>query len=101
LALNFWGLRSVVCGFAVLAGAQSTRIGIVRCRQISVRYFTDMTNDARLEIRLPAQQRQKLDQLAKETGFRVGTLMRLAAMRLANDDRETLLKLVGRSEEAA
>ena len=60
-----------------------------------------MTNDARLEIRLPTQHRLKLDRLAEETGLTVGTLMRLAAMRLVHDGRRTLLELVGKDLEAA
>jgi hypothetical protein len=60
-----------------------------------------MTNDARLEIRLPSPHRVALDRLAQETGLSVATLMRLAAMRLVHHDRRTLLDLVGKDLEAA
>jgi hypothetical protein len=59
-----------------------------------------MTNDARLEIRLPSQHRVELDRLAEQTGLSVGDLMRMAAMRLVHDDRRTLLDLVGKQEAA-
>jgi hypothetical protein len=59
-----------------------------------------MTNDARLEIRLPSQHRVELDRLAEQTGLSVGDLMRMAAMRLVHDDRRTLLELVGKQEAA-
>jgi hypothetical protein len=48
-------------------------------------------NDARLEIRLPLPHREKLEQLAAETGLSVGGLVRLATRRLL-DDRASLLK---------
>jgi hypothetical protein len=50
-----------------------------------------MTNDARLEIRVPAQQRQALLQLARDTGLTVPGLVRLATQRLL-DDRASLLR---------
>jgi hypothetical protein len=49
-----------------------------------------MTNDARLEIRVPVQQRQALVQLARDTGLTVPGLVRLATQRLL-DDRASLL----------
>ena len=49
-----------------------------------------MANDARLEIRVPAQQRQALVQLARDTGLTVPGLVRLATQRLL-DDRASLL----------
>jgi Ribbon-helix-helix protein, copG family len=48
-------------------------------------------NDARLEVRLPSPHREKLEQLAAETGLSVGGLVRLATRRLL-DDRASLLK---------
>jgi hypothetical protein len=50
-----------------------------------------MANDARLEIRVPAQQRQALLQLARDTGLTVPGLVRLATQRLL-DDRASLLR---------
>jgi hypothetical protein len=50
-----------------------------------------MANDARLEIRVPAQQRQALVQLARDTGLTVPGLVRLATQRLL-DDRASLLR---------
>jgi hypothetical protein len=50
-----------------------------------------MANDARLEIRVPAQQRQELVQLARDTGLTVPGLVRLATQRLL-DDRASLLR---------
>jgi hypothetical protein len=49
-----------------------------------------MANDARLEVRVPAQQRQELVQLAQATGLTVPGLVRLATQRLL-DDRASLL----------
>jgi hypothetical protein len=61
-----------------------------------------MTNDARLEIRVPGQQRQALLQLARDTGLTVPGLVRLATQRLL-DDRASLLRGSNRHqrEEAA
>jgi len=50
-----------------------------------------LINDARLEIRVPAQQRQALLQLARDTGLTVPGLVRLATQRLL-DDRASLLR---------
>jgi hypothetical protein len=50
-----------------------------------------MANDARLEIRVPVQQRQALLQLARDTGLTVPGLVRLATQRLL-DDRASLLR---------
>jgi hypothetical protein len=50
-----------------------------------------MANDARLEIRVPVQQRQALVQLARDTGLTVPGLVRLATQRLL-DDRASLLR---------
>lgn len=50
-----------------------------------------MKNDSRLDFRVPAPQRQELEQLAKDTGLTVPGLMRLAARRLL-DDRASLLR---------
>jgi hypothetical protein len=49
-----------------------------------------MTNDSRLDYRVPARQREELEQLAKDTGLSVPSLMRLAAQRLLAD-RASLL----------
>lgn len=50
-----------------------------------------MTNDSRLEVRVPAQQRQELVQLAQDTGLSVlPGLVRLATQRLL-EDRQSLL----------
>jgi hypothetical protein len=57
-----------------------------------------MTNDSRLEVRVPAQQRQELVQLARDTGLSVPGLVRLATQRLL-EDRQSLLR--GHSVEAA
>ena len=48
-------------------------------------------NDARLEVRVPAAQRQELVQLARDTGLTVPGLVRLATQRLL-DDRASLLR---------
>jgi hypothetical protein len=48
-----------------------------------------LINDARLEIRVPAQH-QALVQLARDTGLTVPGLVRLATQRLL-DDRDSLL----------
>jgi len=58
---------------------------------VQVRRIADMTNDARLEVRVPSPQRQELEQLAADTGLSVGGLVRLATRRLL-DDRTSLLK---------
>jgi hypothetical protein len=50
-----------------------------------------LINDTRLEIRVPAQQRQALLQLARDTGLTVPGLVRLATTRLL-DDRLSLLR---------
>jgi len=50
-----------------------------------------MTNDSRLDVRVPAQQRAELQRLAKETGVTVPGLIRLATQRLLND-RASLLQ---------
>jgi hypothetical protein len=50
-----------------------------------------LINDTRLEIRVPAQQRQALLQLARDTGLTVPGLVRLATQRLL-DDRVSLLR---------
>ena len=57
-------------------------------------------NDARLEVRVPAQQRQELLQLAKATGLTVPGLVRLAAQRLL-DDRASLLRGSNHEREGA
>jgi hypothetical protein len=49
-----------------------------------------MTNDSRLEVRVPSQQRRELEQLAKDAGVSVGGLVRLAARRIL-EDRQSLL----------
>jgi hypothetical protein len=73
----------------------------VRCeRHVAVRRLPDMTNDARLEVRLPAQHRRALEQLAAETQLSIGVLTRLALARLVNDDRKSLLELIGKQEAA-
>jgi hypothetical protein len=48
-------------------------------------------NDSRIEIRVPAQQRQELVGLARDTGLTVPGLVRLATRRLL-DDRASLLR---------
>jgi hypothetical protein len=53
--------------------------------------ITYMANDARLEVRIPAQQRQELVRLAQDTGLTVPGLVRLATQRLL-DDRTSLLR---------
>ena len=50
-----------------------------------------LINDARLEVRVPAQQRLELVQLAQATGLTVPGLVRLATQRLL-DDRASLLR---------
>ena len=47
--------------------------------------------DNRIEVRVPAQQRQELLQLARDTGLTVPGLVRLATQRLL-DDRASLLR---------
>jgi len=47
--------------------------------------------DNRIEVRVPAQQRQELVQLARDTGLKVPGLVRLATQRLL-DDRASLLR---------
>jgi hypothetical protein len=47
--------------------------------------------DTRLEVRVPADRRRELEQLAAETGLSVAGLIRLATRRLL-DDRASLLK---------
>ena len=59
-----------------------------------------MANDARLEIRVPAQQRQALLQLARDTGLTVPGLVRLATQRLL-DDRASLLRGANHQREEA
>jgi hypothetical protein len=58
-----------------------------------------MTNDARLEIRLPSRHRLKIDQLSEETGLSAGVLVHLALMRLVQHDRHSLLDLIGKDLE--
>jgi hypothetical protein len=48
-------------------------------------------NDARIEVRIPTQQRVELVQLARATGLTVPGLVRLATQRLL-DDRASLLR---------
>jgi hypothetical protein len=48
-------------------------------------------NDARIEVRVPAQQRLELVRLARDTGLTVPGLVRLATQRLL-DDRASLLR---------
>jgi hypothetical protein len=48
-------------------------------------------NDARIEVRVPTQQRLELVQLAQATGLTVPGLVRLATQRLL-DDRASLLR---------
>ena len=50
-----------------------------------------LINDARLEVRVPAQQREQLVRLARDTGLTVPGLVRLATQRLL-DDRASLLR---------
>jgi hypothetical protein len=50
-----------------------------------------ITNDSRLDVRVPASQRRELEQLAKDAGVSVGGLVRLATQRLLND-RGSLLR---------
>ena len=59
-----------------------------------------LINDARLEIRVPAQQRQALVQLARDTGLTVPGLIRLATQRLL-DDRASLLRGSNHRREGA
>jgi hypothetical protein len=47
--------------------------------------------DNRIEVRVPAQQRAELVQLARDTGLTVPGLVRLATQRLL-DDRASLLR---------
>jgi len=47
--------------------------------------------DNRIEVRVPAQQRQELVELAQATGLTVPGLVRLATQRLL-DDRASLLR---------
>ena len=48
-------------------------------------------NDARIEVRVPTQQRLELVRLARDTGLTVPGLVRLATQRLL-DDRASLLR---------
>jgi len=57
-------------------------------------------NDTRLEIRVPAQQRRELMQLARDTGLSVPGLVRLATQRLL-DDRASLLRGSNSEREGA
>jgi hypothetical protein len=57
-----------------------------------------LINDSRLDVRVPAQQRQELVQLARDTGLSVPGLVRLATQRLL-EDRQSLLR--SHSTEAA
>jgi hypothetical protein len=50
-----------------------------------------LINDARIEVRVPTQQRLELVQLAQATGLTVPGLVRLATQRLL-DDRASLLR---------
>jgi hypothetical protein len=59
-----------------------------------------MKNDSRLEVRLPSQQRQQLEQLAQDSGVTVPGLVRLATQRLINN-RESLLSCQHESGAAA
>jgi len=59
-----------------------------------------LINDTRLEIRVPAQQRQALLQLARDTGLTVPGLVRLATQRLL-DDRASLLRGSNHERERA
>jgi hypothetical protein len=58
---------------------------------LSARKLAGMTNDSRLDLRVPARQREGLKQLAKDTGLTVPGLVRLATQRLL-DDRASLLR---------
>jgi hypothetical protein len=58
-----------------------------------------MTNDSRIAVRVPARQREGLEQLARDTGLSVPGLVRLATRRLL-DDRVSLLRGSGQSEAA-
>jgi hypothetical protein len=60
-----------------------------------------MTNDSRLDIRLPHQQRAELVQLARDTGLTLPSLVRLATARLLNDREGLLRGQHGRHEAAA
>lgn len=57
-------------------------------------------NDARLEVRVPAQQRQELVRLARDTGLTVPGLVRLATQRLLAD-RASLLRGSNHEREGA
>ena len=57
-------------------------------------------NDTRLEIRVPAQKRRELMQLARDTGLSVPGLVRLATQRLL-DDRASLLRGSNSEREGA
>jgi hypothetical protein len=60
-----------------------------------------MTNDSRIDVRIPAQRRRELELLAEDAGLSLGGLVRLAARRLL-EDRELLLKSrAGSGERAA
>ena len=59
-----------------------------------------LINDARLEVRVPAQQRLELVQLAQATGLTVPGLVRLATQRLL-DDRASLLRGSNHPREGA
>ena len=55
-------------------------------------------NDARIEVRVPTQQRLELVQLARDTGLTVPGLVRLATQRLL-DDRASLLHITISTKE--
>ena len=59
-----------------------------------------LINDARLEVRVPAQQREQLVRLARDTGLTVPGLVRLATQRLL-DDRASLLRGSNHQREEA
>ena len=59
-----------------------------------------LINDARLEVRVPAQQREQLVRLARDTGLTVPGLVRLATQRLL-DDRASLLRGSNHEREGA
>jgi hypothetical protein len=57
----------------------------VHCASMQVRQYGAMTNDARLEIRLPRLARERLHELAAESGATVPGLVRLAVSRLLEE----------------
>jgi hypothetical protein len=80
---------------------QCVLVGALCMTSAGCRLSCMMTNDSRLDIRLPHQQRAELVQLARDTGLTLPSLVRLATARLLNDREGLLRGQHGRHEAAA